>query len=1017
MKALAVVDTSYRDIIGGPPKGFTPLIEEVAYEQWHRMLFARFLEQNNLLIHPHHGVPVSLDECADVAVEEGEPDEWMVAAKFAGAMLPGIFQRDDPAVRVRFAANDRTELERILKALPSELFMADDALGWVYQFWQTKARDEVNLGGRRVAGKDLAPVTQLFTEHYMVRFLLENSLGAWWFGQHPRSPLVAEWQYLRRGADGAPSAGAFSEWPRRAAEITVMDPCCGSGHFLVAAAEMLRRMRMEEEGLTPAEAAAAVLQENIFGLELDPRCTQLAAFALVFDAWKAGLDPETQIVPNLACSGIAVSGQLQDWQRLAGDDANLRFTLEELFELFKNAPDLGSLINPASLGSRDTLFTSRYEQVSPLLQQALATAGEDPVAAVFGASVEGARRAGLMLTRQFTLVATNVPYLAFRKMGDVLRNYVQLAHREARQDLATAFLDRIGEMVIDEGACAVVVPQNWLFLGSFAAFRRRLLASRHIRVVAELGAGAFDSISGAVVNVVLIIIQRRVAGDSGQISALRVSNARGAEAKSVELMRANVATVSQRAQLGNPDARIMLDVTSGGTLLGNFADALQGMSTGDYARFGRLFWELGFPAAGWITQQSTVVETYLFGGRQHIILWEDGRGRMEAFAKANRENLHDSHRRGIQAWGKSGVAVSLMGALPATLYTGEAFDGNVGIILPRDPANLAAIWAFCSSQEFGVAVRRIDRNIKVTNATLVKVPFDLKHWSEVASQAFPDGLPPPRSTDPTQWLATGSVTESDSPLQVAVARLLGYRWPNSHRDALDELAEHDGIVCLPSVGGRKSAAERLRALLALAYGSQWSPGMLEGLLADVGFSDKSLELWLRDTYFEQHCRLFHQRPFIWQIWDGRRGGFSALINYHSLDRPKLEKLAYSYLGSWLERQRDEKNSGIAGADDRLAAALALQQQLALILKGEPPYDIFVRWKEAHEQALGWEPDIDDGVRLNIRPFVAAGVLRWRPNIKWDKDRGKNPDGTDRTNNDHLTLAVKLKARLRIGVPA
>ncbi|MCZ2109689.1 MAG: BREX-1 system adenine-specific DNA-methyltransferase PglX, partial [Dehalococcoidia bacterium] len=125
----------------------------------------------------------------------------------------------------------------------------------------------------------------------MVRFLLENSLGAWWAARHPDSPLIKEWEYLRFRDDGTPAAGTFDGWPATAAEVTVMDPCCGSGHFLIAAADMLRKMRMEEEGLTEPEASGAVLRDNLFGLELDPRCTQIAAFALAFDSWKHGLRP------------------------------------------------------------------------------------------------------------------------------------------------------------------------------------------------------------------------------------------------------------------------------------------------------------------------------------------------------------------------------------------------------------------------------------------------------------------------------------------------------------------------------------------------------------------------------------------------------------------------------------------------------------------------------------------------------------------------------------------------------
>jgi hypothetical protein len=174
----------------------------------------------------------------------------------------------------------------------------------------------------------------------------------------------------------------------------------------------------------------------------------------------------------------------------------------------------------------------------------------------------------------------------------------------------------------------------------------------------------------------------------------------------------------------------------------------------------------------------------------------------------------------------------------------------------------------------------------------------------------------------------------------------------------------------------------------------------------------SLDDWLREQFFEQHCALFHSRPFIWHIWDGRMDGFGALVDYHRLAEPDgegrrlLETLASTYLGEWIERQKTEQRENREGADARLAAAQILQKELKKILDGEPPYDLFVRWKLLHEQPLGWEPDINDGVRLNIRPFLLAhdmgrkgtGLLRVRPkSIKWDKakvdkpDRGKEPE--------------------------
>ena len=287
------------------------------------------------------------------------------------------------------------------------------------------------------------------------------------------------------------------------------------------------------------------------------------------------------------------------------------------------------------------------------------------------------------------------------------------------------------------------------------------------------------------------------------------------------------------------------------------------------------------------------------------------------------------------------------------------------------------------------------------------------YWEEAASEKFPNGLPAPFSSDPTQWLYNGHPKGSDHPLQVAVARLLGYEWPRQTgssfldclalgRDGLEELADADGIIGLAAARGEAPAAERLRELLRRAYGDDWSAALVEELLAQAGFGGNSIRDWLRDGFFEQHCALFHQRPFIWHLWDGERDGFHALVNYHKLAAPNgggrktLEKLAYSYLGDWITRQKAEQKQGKEGVDAKLAAALHLQAELRKILEGEPPYDLFVRWKPLHEQAIGWEPDINDGVRLNIRPFMTAqtikgkSIFRKAPKIKWTKDRGTEP---------------------------
>jgi hypothetical protein len=995
------------------------LVAECAYEQWHRLLFARFLAENGLLLHPQFRAPVTLTECEDLAADLREPDAWSVAARFAAEILPGIFRLDDPCVRLRLAPEGRQALEQILDAIPSETFIADDALGWVYQFWQKNKKDEVNASERKIGGADLGPVTQLFTENYMVRFLLENSLGAWWAARYPDSPLVKGFEYLRFDNDGKPAACTFDGWPDRVAEVTVMDPCCGSGHFLVEAFSMLWQMRAEEEGLAPIEAQNGVLRDNLFGLELDPRCVQIATFAVALQAWKGGGGWRQLPVPNIACSGIAVKAPVDEWEALAKGDQRLENAIGRLHILFRDAETLGSLIDPRRAAelidrtnSQRSFDSTSWDEVGPLVIRALQTEASDPAVAVLKADAVGIARAAAYLGRRYSLVVTNVPYLKRSRQDARIAAYCDTHHYDARHDLALAMLDRFSDCA---DVIASVAPHGWLFMSWNRPFRERWLQHLNWRVLAHLGPGAFRSISGEIVNVILGVWVSSPPAPGATTAMIDIDLVKGVEAKQRALKEAPLIRVAQLQQLRNADAKVTFEEVGDFPLLAELAGGFAGVQSGDYPRFGRFFWELPWPAEGWVFQQSTVQRTAPYSGREHIFFWEDGRGQFVEFV---RERLGAGSEgawiRGTDFAGQRGVAVSSMSSLPVTLYTGELFDNNTAVILPKHDDDLPAIWAFAQSPEFERAVRRIDTSIKVTNATFVKIPFDFEHWRRVAEDAGP--LPEPWSDDPTQWLFKGRPETSTAPLHVAVGRLLGYRWPEQPGfDDLDTFADADGIVCLPAVAGESPAVDRMHWLLATAFGDSWSPAMLKELLQQAGSNKKNLADWLRDEFFKQHCSLLGNRPCVWHVWDGQRDGFSALVNYHRLDRKTLEKLTYTYLGQdWVERQRAEVRDGVAGADTRLAAAFGLQKRLEAILEGEAPLDIYVRWKKIHEQPIGWEPDLNDGVRLNIRPFVEAGVLRSPFNVHWRKDRGKNPDGTERLNDVHLTLAEKIEARKRAG---
>jgi len=1186
-------------------------------------------------------------------------------------MLPQIFRQDSPVFQLHFAANHQLPLEKLLNDLPAEVFTASDSLGWVYQFWQAKKKDEVNASEVKIGARELPAVTQLFTESYMVSFLLDNSLGAWWvkqcsvgsdqlsvkarnllktaeseeelrqFFSRPGIPL----EYLRfvrlpspagRGAGGEgnnsvgrkktaipddilknarelrkdqtdaeqllwgllrdrrfadkkfrrqhpvgryildfychelklaieldggqhneshsqqydeartrylkeqgievirfwnnevlqqtdsvlealwnaltptplpegeglwqPAAGTFDGWPEQLADLKTLDPCCGSGHFLVAAFLTLVPMRMERDGLSAREAVDAVLRENIHGLELDQRCVELAAFALALTAWKypdlpspsgrgAGGEGEAKpigyrVLPelNVACSGLSVSVAKEEWKQLGLGKKNLTIALDWMHDTFKDAPVLGSLLNPAKT---DAAKLVQWDDLSSALEQALKqeqSEEQQEVAVV----AQGLAKAATLLAGRYQWVITNVPYLARGKQNDRLRDFCKRHYSAAKNDLATVFLDRCLELtslpspsgrgVGGEGkiggTVSVVLPQNWLFLTSYKKFREKLLKNDTWHLIARLGPGAFETISGEVVKAILISLSRgnstKESGglfgdvnDGNLIRGVDVSEPRTAAEKAAQLLTGEIKSVAQAKQLDNPDARVGFEEFQSLPLLAEIADYGKGSTTGDGPRFLMYYWE--FP-------ESEKTHVYWLNSPNIGNPWT-GRSQL---CKVPLDDIELKAQLGCRLHGQNvfdrpGVVVNKMRRLEPFLYCGEAFDDNICPICPSTEKVIPAIWSYVESNNFHDNVRAVDQALKVTAATITKVPFDLEHWTQVAEDKYPNGLPKPYTDDPTQWIfhghpcgsviwdeeqrwtVHGPLRTDDSVLHIAVARLLGYRWPaeldtdmelaDEQRewvkrcDALAGYADDDGIVCIPPVRGEAAASDRLLNLLAAAYNQLPSPSgrgaggegtwfndILAALLKSADHAGKTLETWLREKFFTQHCKMFQHRPFIWHIWDGLRDGFAALVNYHKLDAKLLETLIYTYLGDWISRQKQDITGGVDGAQERLAAAEALKKKLELILEGEKPYDIFVRWKPLEKQPIGWDPNLNDGVRLNIRPFLTvpdvgkkgAGVLRDKPNIKWEKDRGKDVESApwyhlfngDRINDHHLSLAEK-----------
>ena len=1031
------------------------LVEAAAYAHWHRMLFARFLAERGLLRNPEFDVAVTLEDCRELAEAEGLTDPWAIAERYSAAMLPAVFRIDDPVLSLDLDPVHTQKLHRLVTGLDAEVFQAEESLGWTYQFWRTAEKDAVNKSGVKIGADELPAVTQLFTEPYMVRFLLHNTLGAWWAGK----VLAADPSLAQKAADedtlraacslpdysfdmlrfvrvdeGGPwrlAAGNFPGWPTEAKAITMLDPCCGSGHFLTEALAILTALRQAEEGLSPAAAVVAVLADNLHGLEIDGRCVQIAAFAVALTAWQLG-GWQGLPLPHIAWVGAPPPLPKREFIALADDNPELEYALAALFDLFALAPTLGSLLEPAG---GDLFELEKMREIERLLEPLLARArSAEPEYSEGVIAARGMADAAQILHRRFVLQSTNVPYLGRGKQGAVISAHLSKRFRNAQSDLATAMLSRMIRLTSPSGTIAAVTPQNWLFLSSYKEFRLETLQNNSIDFVCALGPRAFETISGEVVNTALFIESSRSPEDSHSFTAIDANSGANSAAKELAITSGPKNTMNQSLQKRNPDYRITAtDLGSDLPLLERFAESGGGISTFDSPRFFLKFWEKNSIGESYIYCQSPPNGSKVFSGRQNILRWQNGKGDLARLMR-DKKKL-ENYSSGIwEVWsrfiGRSGVCVGMIGDLPATPFDGYAFDNNTGVIIPNEEHEVAKIWQFVSSTQYSKLIRKIDQKLNVTSGTLVKVPIDISKHLDAA-------VPEPYSQDPRQWLFHGHPANSEigTALHAALSRLCGYRWPaetdtdmclsEEARSWIAKSAElpagdNDGLLGVPAVAGENPLADRLRAHLATAFGADWSDALERRLVAEADETldkktarDGSLDAWVRDRAFRQHCALFDQRPFLWHISDGLKDGFSVFVHYHRFDQANLRKLTYTLLGDWLARAKAENNAL------RYEKGRELQQMLEKILEGEKPYDIFVRWKSLSQKPLGWDPDLDDGVRQNIRPFIKAGVLTHDlSKILKDKDRGKDVTSApwypvfkgERRNDHHTTLAEKRSAR-------
>ena len=483
-----------------------------------------------------------------------------------------------------------------------------EIIGWLYQFYIAERKDEVMAGFRKSkkAGADEIPAaTQLFTPDWIVKYLVQNTVGRLWTQNHPESRLHESWEYYIESPEEEQGSVLTIESPE---ELTVCDPACGSGHMLTYAFDLLYSI-YDEAGYSANEIPGLILKHNLFGMEIDERAANLAAFALVMKArgkYRRFFRKGRQVQPNIQCI------QPVTFNDDEVEELNRRYAVDledEAWNVYANADIVGSLIQPdpalAALacsyeGKMSTQPTDEVNMAQPTLLADNPNIRED-----LDERAQLALTQTAYLARRYAAVVANPPYMGSGNMGTELKQYVNEFYKDGKADLFAAFILCNLRLIQSNALLGMITMQSWMFLSSFESLRKNLLAEHSIETMAHLGAGAFDSIGGEVVSTTAFTIRKGVSNGKG--TYLRLVDVQGDDNQAracADTVRGVdnglLFTVDQRDFTQIPESSIaywlsesMRDAFRYETRLVDYVKPRQGLATADNPRFLREWWEIG----------------------------------------------------------------------------------------------------------------------------------------------------------------------------------------------------------------------------------------------------------------------------------------------------------------------------------------------------------------------------------------------------------------------------------------
>lgn len=733
--------------------GREQLIETVAYTWFNRLMALRFMDANGYntpkIVTPLPGMsnPEILQNALAGNVEEdlkldrqrlndlidgrtSSSDAQTEAFKLLlvascnkwHTAMPFMFERISDYTELLLPddlLSDFSIVSDIRNGMSDEDCQQEELIGWLYQFYISDKKDDVFESLKKnikITAENIPAATQLFTPRWIVRYMVENTLGKLWLNFKPESKLRQHMPYFIEAPEGN-NLTLLPEGINGITDITFLDPCQGSGHILVYAFELLSKI-YEEEGYNTNEIPSLILQHNLFGIDIDERAAQLAAFALTMKArnyYSRYL--RKPVLPNvIALANIDEELIKQSFKIPISVNGITIYDHKDLTLYgLTQADNFGSLIN---------ITDTELEAFQP------------QNGSIWESQIQKLKEQVIFLSREYHSVVTNSPYMGSRNMNESMKTFLQLNYKNTKRDLYSAFIERCKDFTVTNGLYAQINQQSWMFTSDFYDFRVRFLKEQQLLSVLHLGPGVFDEISGEVVQSVSFVVQN-IKSNSNKVPFYDCTNGRGSGVKS-NLFK-NSPTIYFRSQFEFELLETKsfaywitaktIELINSSPCLSEFADIKQGIATGKNDEFLRYWYEVSLdkiefnrtPGSSssykWFPYNKGGGYQKFYGNNEYVCNWENDGFEIKNF-KDEKGKLRSRVQNSNYLF-KRGISFNLTGGFSARYKdNGYLFDVQGSSLFPTDQY-LETILGFLNS-------KIVTPLIRITNPTMVTQVGDLK---------------------------------------------------------------------------------------------------------------------------------------------------------------------------------------------------------------------------------------------------------------------------------------------------